>query len=90
MLVITCLKCRRVSWATHEVHTCSVCGGTVVNELPAERDKRLGIKKSDIRSWDISDQLKGLEYETAKEINEKTKGTVDGYRYAAKELDACG
>ncbi|MBE5937708.1 MAG: hypothetical protein E7265_06730 [Lachnospiraceae bacterium] len=45
--VVTCTKCGKVVWSCHKVDRCFTeeCDGKVINEIPADRDQRLGIRK---------------------------------------------
>lgn len=55
--VATCLRCGKVKWTSRIINMCSEigCGGTVISELPADRDKRLGITKHNLNK--IKDPL---------------------------------
>ena len=53
----TCLNCGHTICSTHRSNSCSVCGMIMMTETNPERDKRLGITKKDIRSFDNKDPL---------------------------------
>lgn len=63
MYVHTCIKCQTVRLSTVNTGRCPNCNGERYVETVEERDKRLGITRSDIHSWVITDQLKGTIYE---------------------------
>lgn len=91
--VITCTdrtECGYTTWSTRESIRCPKCGNAAVCETVADREKRLGITKKDIHSWEVKDELKGTIYETAKEINEETEGTCSRERIGSGKLDAAG
>ena len=58
-------ECRYIEWSAREIIRCPKCGSAAVCETVADREKRLGITKKDINSWDVKDELKGTIYETA-------------------------
>ena len=59
----TCTKCNAVYMNTHRDNACCRCGEYSLCETAVERDRRLGISKHNIRSFDIKDQLKGTKWE---------------------------
>lgn len=78
MYVLTCLNCKKPSWSTRPEVDCPICGTRRYIETVEQRDIRLGISHKNIRSFDVEDELRGIQYEednneATKEINQSTE-----------------
>lgn len=53
----TCLNCGNIIYTTRDMNSCGKCGQIMLTETNPERDRRLGISRLDIDSWNNPDPL---------------------------------